>query len=321
MKAASLASLKEAQDMLAAHGCILDFKTIRNIVKRFAARARASQARGEVPTEALNVTGGRVVISIDGGRIRIRTNKSGPKTKKGRSRYHTDWREPKLFIIYVLDDDGKKEKGFAPIIEASLNGPDHILALLKFYLQKMHILQAASVTFVSDGAKWIWERINPMVSMLGLEAQRVHYVLDFYHVVGHLNNLLEKLKWPEADRKSYLTKYRRILLNGKLEAFFDFVESITRWSRCKEVTRERNYFGKHKEKMRYQLFSSLKLPLGSGAVESAIRRVINMRLKGPGIFWHEDTANEMLMLRCYYKANRWGMLNKMAASGHILGIV
>jgi hypothetical protein len=46
--------------------------------------------------------------------------------------------------------------------------------------------------------------------------------------------------------------------------------------------------------------------------ESAVRRVINMRLKGPGIFWHEDTANEMLMLRCYYKAGRWGMLQKMA---------
>jgi hypothetical protein len=320
MSASALASIKEAQDMLAARGCLLDFKTIRNIVKRFATRARASQDRGEVPVETLNVTDRRVVISIDGGRIRIRRNKKGGKTKKGRRRYHTEWREPKLFIIYVLDDHGQKEKGFAPIIEASLNGPDHILALLEFYLQKMHILQAASVTFVSDGAKWIWERISPLVSMLGLQPHRVHYVLDFYHVVGHLNTLLEKLKWPEADRKLYVTKYRRMLLNGKLEAFFDFVESITRRSRCKEVTRERNYFGKHKEKMRYKLFSSLNLPLGSGAVESAIRRVINMRLKGPGIFWHEDTANEMLMLRCYYKANRWGMLNEMASSGHIQGV-
>ena len=73
-------------------------------------------------------------------------------------------------------------------------------------------------------------------------------------------------------------------------------------------------FAKNKAKMNYHRLAALKLPCGSGAVESAIRRVINMRLKGPGIFWHEETANEMLMLRCYYKANRWEMLNKMASS-------
>ncbi len=36
-----------------------------------------------------------------------------------------------------------------------------------------------------------------------------------------------------------------------------------------------------------------------------LRRVVNMRLEGAGIFWNDDTANEMLMLRCYYKAGRW----------------
>ena len=51
------------------------------------------------------VNGRRVVISTDGGRIRIRKNKRGPKTKKGSNRYSTDWREPKLLIIYVVNND------------------------------------------------------------------------------------------------------------------------------------------------------------------------------------------------------------------------
>jgi hypothetical protein len=314
MTAAALASIKEAQNMLAARGCELDFKTIRNIVKRFAARARACQERGDIPEESLDIVGCRVVISIDGGRIRIRKNKKGQKTKNGRRRYHTDWREPKLFIIYVINDDGRQKKTFSPVIDASLNGPENIIALLGFYLRKMDICKASSVSVVADGARWIWERATALLAALGLKVEQIHFVLDFYHAVEHLSNLLDLLKWPAADRKSYLTKYRRILLNGKTNAFFDFVDSISKRSRSKEIIRERKYFAKNKTKMQYYRFAAMKLPLGSGAVESAIRRVINLRLKGPGIFWLEDTANEMLMLRCYYKANRWGMLNKMASS-------
>jgi len=317
MAAAALASLKEAQDMLQARGCILDFKTIRNIVKRFALRARNCQEQGEVSLKDLEVSGCRVVISIDGGRIRIRTNKKGRKTKKGRRRYHTDWREPKLFIIYIIGDDGRIEKKFSPVIDASLNGPESIFALLGFYLHMLNIRQAQCVAFIADGALWIWERAKALLRALGLQSEQVHLVLDFYHAVEHLSHLLELKGFPAADKKLYLRKYRRILLKGDSETFFEFIASLTRRSRNKAVLRERNYFNKNKEKMKYSSFAAVGLPLGSGAVESAIRRVINMRLKGPGIFWHEDTANEMLMLRCYYKAKRWDALSIMASTSHI----
>jgi hypothetical protein len=317
--AAALASIKEAQGMLAARGCELDVKTIRNIVKRYAARARTCQEGGEI-YETIDISNCRVVISMDGGRTRIRENKKGRRTKKGRRRYRAEWREPKLFIIYVIDEHGNKNKKFNSIMDASLNGPNYIMNLLEFYLRKMNILQAKSVTFVGDGATWIWERITVLFVKLGLKVEKIHYILDFYHAVQHLSYLLDKLKWPASDRKSYFTKYRRLLLKGKTDAFFAFVESISKRSRNKEVIRERQYFIKHRERMRYHHFSSQNLPLGSGAVESAIRRVINMRLKGPGIFWHKDTANEMLMLRCYYKANRWDMLNKMASSRAVIEV-
>lgn len=162
------------------------------------------------------------MISIDGGRIRIRKNKKGPKTKKGRHRFHTDWREPKLFIIYVINAEGRMERAFNPLIDASLN----IFALLGFYLSKMNIHQASSVAFIADGALWIWERALALLSSLGLKSEQIHFVLDFYHAVQHLSHLLDLLKWPAADQKSYLKKYRRILLKGKTEVFFEFIESI-----------------------------------------------------------------------------------------------
>jgi len=47
------------------------------------------------------------------------------------------------------------------------------------------------------------------------------------------------------------------------------------------------------------------LPLGSGAVESAVRRVVNQRLKACGTFWLEDSAEGMLLLRSYLKCGRF----------------
>ena len=40
--------------------------------------------------------------------------KRGPKTKKGRNRFHTDWKEPKLLILYVVGDDGRPSQTWAP---------------------------------------------------------------------------------------------------------------------------------------------------------------------------------------------------------------
>ena len=54
------------------------------------------------------------------------------------------------------------------------------------------------------------------------------------------------------------------------------------------------------------------MPIGSGSMESAVRRVINLRLKGPGIFWREEHAEQMLMLRAYYKSKHWQVLTHKA---------
>jgi len=57
--------------------------------------------------------------------------------------------------------------------------------------------------------------------------------------------------------------------------------------------------------MRYLRFKRRGLPIGSGAAESAIRRVINLRLKGNAKFWLAENAEAMLMMRCYLKTGRF----------------
>jgi hypothetical protein len=51
--------------------------------------------------------------------------------------------------------------------------------------------------------------------------------------------------------------------------------------------------------MAYAKLIALKLPIGSGTIESTVRRVVNLRLKGPSIFWYRTSAEAIL--RSYYK--------------------
>ena len=315
MASAALCSLDEAREMLSSRGCNLNIKTIRNSVKRYAVRARLFQEEDqeELFLDAKDIAGRRIVVSTDGGRIRVRKKKK-EKTKKGRSRYHTDWKEPKLLIIYVVNEQGRLDKKFCPFIDGTLNGPDEIFGLIQFYLKKLNIILADKVLFVADGAHWIWDRVKKLMQSLGLKTQQVLQLLDFYHAVEHLHDLANLVKgWGEKERKRWVKVQRHNLRIGKLDMVFEAIKMLCRVCKTKALCRERDYFlVRNKDRLNYAGIAALNLPMGSGAIESAIRRVVNLRLKGSCIFWKEDTANEMLMLRCYYKAKRWGMLHAMA---------
>jgi hypothetical protein len=82
----------------------------------------------------------------------------------------------------------------------------------------------------------------------------------------------------------------------------------------KAITTECHYFVRNQHRIAYPTLKALKLPLGSGAMESAIRRVINLRLKGPCLFWYQENAEKLLMLRAYYQAGRWNLLKRRATS-------
>jgi hypothetical protein len=69
--------------------------------------------------------------------------------------------------------------------------------------------------------------------------------------------------------------------------------------------------------MTYDKLKVLNLPIGSGAIESAIRRVLNQRIKGPAIYWKEKSAQAIILLRSYFKAGRWNTFD-LAGSRRLL---
>ncbi len=121
-------------------------------------------------------------------------------------------------------------------------------------------------------------------------------------------------KWKSSDKKSWVKKYRKLLLNGKTDEVIEAIHHLCKRRRIKNLRRELNCFIRNQKRMRYDKVAEEGLPVGSGAMESAIRRVVNLRLKGAAIFWLRETAEAMLMIRSYYKVGRWNMLKKLAFS-------
>jgi hypothetical protein len=311
---AMLGSLEEVEQVLSDRGQPLDFKTIRTIAYRFATRARTAQRAGDL-NWGETVAGRRVVVSTDGGRIRIRTTKRGPRTAKGRNRYRTDWREPKLLIISVVDEDGQMDREFLAVIDGTRGGPDAIFKLMEFYLRELKITTADKILFVADGARWIWNRVGALLRRLGVKPDRVNELVDFSHAVEHLGKIAAlPRRWTAAERQAWIGRQRRRLLKGGVEEVQAALDAVCGSHPGKALKREREYFARNggKARMDDARMAALKLPIGSGAIESAIRRVVNLRLKGPSIYWHKTSAEAVLLLRSYSKAGRWDHLERQA---------
>jgi hypothetical protein len=308
----ALGSLAEAQQALASQGKELDIKTVRTLSRRVAQRARQAYEAGHWPVGE-TLAGRRVVLSLDGGRRRVRKNKRGRKTAKRRHRYSTDWREPKLRVIYGVDQEGRADRRECPWWDGTLRGPEALLALIRYDLSRLGVGQADTLVVIADGARWIWKRVAELVAPFGLRAEQVYEVVDCYPVVEHLGTVAQaRSDWTESSRRAWVKTQRRRLLKGHLDPVLDALAAVCRRRRSPVLQREYRYFQHNRCRLDYAILKANHLPIGSGAVESAIRRVVNLRLKGASMFWHEETAQEMLMLRSYYKAGRWELLKKLA---------
>ncbi len=315
---ATLPSYEAVQHELAERGMKLNIKEVHGI-GRYAAQAALTYRKRELEQyragqmAAGDGRGKRFGAMIDGGRTKIRTMKRRQRghaqSKTQRRRYRTDWREPKQIIVFEMDEQGRMKQGTKPIIDGTFGGPDEILELLAMRLHQVGASQAEVVAFRADGAPWIWERLEWVIGRLGLKKSQVSCGLDWCHAVHHVSLALESLV-SEADRPRVFKKLRKWLKRGDWEDVTRELIDLMLAQGLDEqapVWTEIEYLGRHGEagRLAYAAFRRRKLPVGSGAIESAIRRVINLRMKGNSIFWKEENAEGMLLLRGLVLSRRW----------------
>ena len=74
-----------------------------------------------------------------------------------------------------------------------------------------------------------------------------------------------------------------------------------------DVWTEIRYLEKHGSEghLQYLTLRRRGIPRGSGAIESTIRRVINLRLKSNAMYWLEENAEGMFAIRALILCERW----------------
>jgi hypothetical protein len=146
-------------------------------------------------------------------------------------------------------------------------------------------------------------------------AEQGHELLDFSHAAQPLGQVAAlRQDWSAQARSRWRNHQRRLLLQGQVEQVIAAVRDLCRGRNSKAIRTHRDSFVKNQGRMASAKRMAMPLPIGSGAIESTVRRVINLRLKGPSIFWCRASAEAVWLLRSYDKAGRWNLLKRMATS-------
>ena len=143
-------------------------------------------------------------------------------------------------------------------------------------------------------------------------------IVDFYHAVQHLKELLEALfgkAHPEV--KKLLGRWKRWLLQDRVQKIIESARARSQGQPCQKATAKAlRYFEHNVSRMQYGTFRKLGYFIGSGVVEAGCKTIIGSRCKQSGMFWSEPGAENILALRCIRASRQWQNFWKNRANEH-----
>ncbi len=301
-------SFEIAAQILNREGVSFGANKLRALCTSFMLPASSPQKRATLSLqEGESFVGKRVLVLADGGRVRQRKYKKGaiPKGKKLHG-FNSEWKEPKLFTLYVVDDNGRIIQECPPFVDGTTQPLPEFLELLDAYFKETEISKALEVTVLGDGAEWIWKNIPELLEDNGLPRENIHEIIDWSHGVQNLNAALKLLPSNKKKISFDMKRAKNLLFKGDAEGILEMFKSTFKLTeKSKAVKKIEGYFLGNKKRLQYETIRNKKLPIGSGLIESAIRRVINLRLKAPGSFWKLPFAETMLYIRSLLLYGRW----------------
>jgi hypothetical protein len=313
-------SFEMARKELQRCGTKLGIKTVQRVTHGLgrqllvARRGDLQRFRDGLMPAGEELAGQRISVQVDGGRIRLRKptrkQKGKGKAKTRKRRYKGEWREPKLLTIFVIGEDGRKAAKTRAWIDGTFAGPDEAMELLAMHLHRLGAAKAEAVAFLADGAPWIWDRLDWVARRVGLDEKKATRTLDWCHALHHVGLALAAAGLPDDQHRRESRKLRRWLRKGKAAAVADELERLGTARGKKALAAMRvpvAYLERHLDagRLDYGPMEKRGLPIGSGAIESAVRRVVNQRLKGNGMMWLRENAEGMLLLRAAALTERW----------------
>lgn len=214
-----------------------------------------------------------------------------------------EWQEVKVGRIFssaqILRLSDKRTEIPASIYVAHLGDKDGFLSKFEPLTDVFDGLGTRLVA-ITDGAPW-------MKKWLMESYPKSTIILDIFHALEHISAWL-LLHQKDAILRTELQKnYKKILLEEGGTALIVAIAAVT--DRTKTATEVRidllKYLKNNEFRMNYPLYLSQNLYIGSGAIESAQRTVVQQRLKLSGQRWTINGAQNVLNLRTVNKSGQW----------------
>jgi len=158
--------------------------------------------------------------------------------------------------------------------------------------------QTRRVVVLGDGAEWIWNRA---AHVLGGPGVAVVEVLDIFHAYEHLWDAGRAAFAPPEARAAWAAPLEDALYEGGAPAVLDALDALAarplELAAAEALRRARAYVADNAARLDYPRFVAQQLPIGSGAVESLCKTLIEARAKGAGMRWTRAGLQAVATLR------------------------
>jgi hypothetical protein len=230
---------------------------------------------------------------------------------------HGEWAEVKTLALGEIGAPVYQEKQgewVAPTRALSyfsrLTDADTFGRLALIETQRRGTESAGAVAAVNDGAEWVQgfiDRHRP-------DAVRI---LDFPHAAQRLAPIAQAV-WgaqSEAATQWVAEQTKRLKEHGPADLLTTIAALLEAHPEAEGLAEHVGYLQKREGQMQYPTYRAQGLPIGSGPVESANKRVVERRLKGPGMHWEREHVDPMLALRNAVCSDRWAEAWEQIARG------
>jgi hypothetical protein len=215
------------------------------------------------------------------------------------------WAEVKTLVLGVIDEPvwedeewkvhARELSYFSRLMEAEPFG--------RAALSETHrrgVESALQVVAVTDGA--LWEQ-----GFIDYHRDDAARVLDFPHAAEYVAQMGSVVWGAETEAtKEWLSKQLHTLKHEEPTDVLSELRTLLReHPELPELGESLAYLEKREAQMQYPIYIAQGWPIGSGAVESGNKVVVEARLKGAGMHWARDNVNPMLALRNALCSDRW----------------
>lgn len=147
---------------------------------------------------------------------------------------------------------------------------------------------------------------NGLEGFIDVHFPRAVKIVDFHHVTGHLADFAKVFRQgPQAER--LLSAWCHILKHAGGAQMIKVIERLDRKKMSAETQAEQdgllNYLRNHVGRMDYPAYLKNGWQIGSGAIESACKTVVNQRLCLGGMRWGEEGSDAVAHLRALYRSD------------------